>query len=261
LVALVPWNFGAWWIARRLRLALELDCDARVLSHTDGTERYGRLLLLIAQRQAQMTLVPMLAESNSHLTKRITAMNTPRPKNPLGRVAVLGLVAVVALAGSASYALDLTKSGPTAGLSFSNARQEPSGTYYMPKGVTPARPVPGSVELKYPESLKTSRVEGEVLTSFVVDTTGRVDSSSVRVLRSTQEPFTQSALAALTTMRFLPAEMKGRKVRQLVQQAFFFDMKGSAASAARKRPAEGRPTMDSTNTNPMTLRPMVVTAR
>ena len=33
LLALVtPWNLALWWLNRRLRLAVELDCDARVLA-------------------------------------------------------------------------------------------------------------------------------------------------------------------------------------------------------------------------------------
>ncbi|HET9682517.1 MAG TPA: M56 family metallopeptidase, partial [Gemmatimonadaceae bacterium] len=31
VVALVPWHPAAWWMLSRLRLAIELDCDARVL--------------------------------------------------------------------------------------------------------------------------------------------------------------------------------------------------------------------------------------
>src|SRR4029078_13651233 len=32
LLACMPWNPMLWWQLRRLRLAIEIDCDARVLS-------------------------------------------------------------------------------------------------------------------------------------------------------------------------------------------------------------------------------------
>lgn len=45
LLALMPWNVLLWWQLRRLRLAIELDCDARVLRATNDVATYGRLLL------------------------------------------------------------------------------------------------------------------------------------------------------------------------------------------------------------------------
>ena len=65
--ALFPWNPALWWITRRLHLALEEDCDARVLSSGASIDRYGKLLMLIAHRQAMTRLAPVLAASNSHL--------------------------------------------------------------------------------------------------------------------------------------------------------------------------------------------------
>ena len=31
-VVLMPWNLPLWWQWRRLRFAIEVDCDARVLA-------------------------------------------------------------------------------------------------------------------------------------------------------------------------------------------------------------------------------------
>jgi protein TonB len=86
----------------------------------------------------------------------------------------------------------------------------------------PVAPVPGSTGPRYPEILKSSNVEGEVLAQFVVDTTGRVESGSFKVLKSSHELFTQAVRQALPNMKFLPAEVGGRKVKQLVQQPFQF---------------------------------------
>ena len=43
-----PWNAPAWWVARRLAFAIELDCDARVIQAGDDRARYARLILLFA---------------------------------------------------------------------------------------------------------------------------------------------------------------------------------------------------------------------
>jgi TonB family protein len=114
-LVLMPWNAGVWWIAQRLRLAVELDCDARVLRGAHDTERYSKLLLFIAQRQSRVRLAPMLAESNSHLGRRIVAMNSHRPHNPRTRIAALAIVAAGAIAFSTKFAAELT-AAPTISL-------------------------------------------------------------------------------------------------------------------------------------------------
>jgi periplasmic protein TonB len=81
---------------------------------------------------------------------------------------------------------------------------------------------PGSPSPKYPDILKQAGVEGEVLAQFVVDTTGRAEMNTFKVLKSTHELFTVAVRSALPSMRFYPAEVGGRKVKQLVQQPFAF---------------------------------------
>jgi periplasmic protein TonB len=85
-----------------------------------------------------------------------------------------------------------------------------------------AAAIPGSGAPAYPEMLKSSGVEGEALVQFVVDTTGRAETGSFKVLRASHDAFGQAVRAALPRMRFLPAEIGGRKVRMLVQQPFAF---------------------------------------
>ncbi len=257
-VALMPWNLGAWWIARRLRLALELDCDARVLRTSGDTERYGRLLLFIAQRQSRTNVATMLAESNSDLSRRISEMNTPRPANPSARVVVLGLITAAALACSTKYGTDLATS-TSGNRTAAGSAQE--GTYFAPNGATPAIPLQGSGVPAYPSTLGSARVEGQVLTQFVVDSSGQVLTGSLRIVRSTDSLFTQAVRAAVPNMRFVSPELNGRKIRQLVQQQFFFDVAGSASSATRKPFVTPTPTTDPTNRNPMSLPPLVITVR
>jgi periplasmic protein TonB len=85
-----------------------------------------------------------------------------------------------------------------------------------------AAAIPGSGAPAYPEMLKSSGVEGEALVQFIVDTTGRAEVGSFKVLRASHDAFGQAVRSALPRMRFLPAEIGGRKVRMLVQQPFAF---------------------------------------
>ena len=97
-------------------------------------------------------------------------------------------------------------------------------TYFEYQVEKPVMTVNGSPTPRYPDILKSAGVEGEVVVAFVVDTTGRADISSLKILKSTHELFSAAVRTALPTMRFLPAEVGGKKVKQLVQQPFVFNI-------------------------------------
>ena len=94
--------------------------------------------------------------------------------------------------------------------------------YFESQVEKPVMAAPGSPAPRYPEVLKAAGVEGEVDVSFVVDTTGRADPSSLRILKSTHNLFDAAVRSSLPGMRFIPAEVGGRKVWQQVQQPFVF---------------------------------------
>jgi periplasmic protein TonB len=95
-------------------------------------------------------------------------------------------------------------------------------TYFEFQVEKPVMQAPNSATPRYPEILKSAGVEGEVLASFVVDTTGRAETASFKVLKTSHELFASAVRNALPNMRFLPAEVGGKKVKQLVQQPFVF---------------------------------------
>ena len=97
-------------------------------------------------------------------------------------------------------------------------------TYFEFQVEKPVVPAPGSTQPRYPDMLRQAGVEGEVLAQFVVDTTGRAEPSSLKILKSSHDLFIQSVKNALPQMKFIPAEVGGRKVKQLVQQPFSFSI-------------------------------------
>lgn len=74
----------------------------------------------------------------------------------------------------------------------------------------------------YPRELIAIGVEGRVQAIYVVDTTGQVDTTTIRVVYSDDPRFTASVRTALGQMRFRPARRAGKTVRQLVEQKFRF---------------------------------------
>lgn len=98
LVALMPWNPGLWLILSRLRLAIEVDCDTRVLRGGVSARSYSSLLVDVAERATPMRLAATaLADDSSHLHQRILAMDPRRPSHPLLRGVSVALIGVAAL--------------------------------------------------------------------------------------------------------------------------------------------------------------------
>ena len=95
-------------------------------------------------------------------------------------------------------------------------------TYFEFQVEKPAQAASGNPSPRYPEVLKSSGVEGKVMAQFVVMETGRADMDQFKILSSDNELFSNAVRDVVPRMRFLPAEIGGHKVRQLVQLPFEF---------------------------------------
>jgi protein TonB len=84
--------------------------------------------------------------------------------------------------------------------------------------------IAGSIRPQYPEMLRSSGTEGQVIAQFIVNEKGRVDKESFKLVSSTHPMFTESVKRALPQMRFKPAKIGGKPVSQLVQQLFVFKL-------------------------------------
>lgn len=97
---------------------------------------------------------------------------------------------------------------------------------------------PWSAAPEYPAEMLKKKLEGTVFVRYVVDTSGFADATSFEVLRSTHHEFAAAVRIALPDMRFNPARIGRRRVRQLVEQEFSFkitpDSTRVAADTARK---------------------------
>jgi len=237
-VALMPWSLALWFQAKRLRLAIELDCDARVLRMHPSTERYGLLMLTIAQRRsvAPTLFAPMLTEPTTQLERRIIAMRTTTGRLARGTVYGGSVIALGVLAFACSLQSDNATGPKPKGLPQRVTDNQNFFEFQVEKA---AELIPGSPAPRYPDLLRSANAEGEVLAQFVVDTTGRIDMNSLKVLRTTHDLFTNSVKLSLPNMQFSPAEVGGRKVKQLVQMTFPFTLSHGASIGPAIRPDPG----------------------
>jgi TonB family protein len=237
VLLLLPWNPFVWWMAARLRLAVEFDCDARVISSlarddASGPAAYGELLLNIASRRSTSALLatPALVESSSTLGRRIAAMFPNRVRFGSAKVvAAAGAALVLALlaltlrltpavdTGTGTIPPEASESAvgvaPT-DIQAPGAPEPPTtsadapGTPGLTQPVAVRRPRPGYT----PEAMR-AKIQGTVTVEAVVGTDGRV--RDARVIKSLDKEFglDAAALDAARRWEFRPGTLDGRVVQ------------------------------------------------
>jgi protein TonB len=98
-------------------------------------------------------------------------------------------------------------------------------TYTQDEVDDPVQPLSGP-QPAYPSVMRDVGIEGVVRLRFVVSAAGRVESSSIQVVSSTNKAFEQPAIDAIKRWTFKPAKMRGTSVRQLVEQNIRFSLQG-----------------------------------
>lgn len=179
LSALFPWNPALRFMTRRLRLALEIDCDARVVRSTGGARAYGHMLLSVGDRHATpLPASALLFQSGAQLEARIDAMTTPLPKRPMVTAAVCASIAGLVLATAAWT-------------------PRPSPFRTAPTAAPEPKPIAGNPPPRYPNELRATGEEGVVVVSFITDKFGVPDTTSIIVVQATNEAFASSVRTVL----------------------------------------------------------------
>jgi bla regulator protein blaR1 len=84
---LTPWNLALWWQIRRLALAIEMDCDQRVVSALGDPTAYGTLLLRVAEAASRgPRLQPALLGRVGMVEQRLTLLVSSVPRGRVMRV-------------------------------------------------------------------------------------------------------------------------------------------------------------------------------
>jgi bla regulator protein blaR1 len=95
---LAPWNVALWWELRRLCLAVEMDCDNRVVAALGNPGAYGELLLKVAQAANRGPRLQPAFLGMGSLERRLTLLLAPTPLRRAQRFLVPALAFVLLLA-------------------------------------------------------------------------------------------------------------------------------------------------------------------
>jgi hypothetical protein len=153
----------------------------------------------------------------------------------------MGRVAALIVTGAAVlHAQDTTQGRPRSDTALfrmcrpTNPPQCTPATHVDPRGPVPADgnpyfefmvDTPAALLLDSPRPVAPPEVRGlaaQVLTQFVVDSTGAVEPTSVKILKASVPALGVAVRDAILRQRFTPAIAGGQRVRQLVQLPFVF---------------------------------------
>jgi bla regulator protein blaR1 len=95
---LMPWNLALWWQLRRLCLAVEMDCDNRVVAALGNPNAYGELLLKVAQAANRSSHLQPAFLGMGSLERRLTLLLAPTPLRHAQKFLVPALAFVLLLA-------------------------------------------------------------------------------------------------------------------------------------------------------------------
>ncbi|HEX8243474.1 MAG TPA: M56 family metallopeptidase [Longimicrobium sp.] len=193
VAALTPWNPAVWWQLRRLRLAVEVDCDARVLRRRADVRAYGAVLLEVGRRTVHTRLAAAaFAEPVSSLERRIRIMTAPRVRRPALRALAFGAGAAALAAAACEAPVPTQPSAGTARAIYRDADDSEGPE----ENVVRSPLTPQTAVARYFPQVLESGVRADEFLFFLLDPAGGVvahervaqgdGNTALRVLEATQ---------------------------------------------------------------------------
>ena len=240
-----PWNPALWLQRHRLGLAVELDCDRRVMRRMPGHRRiYGNLLLRVGAGRSGLHRLALvsLSEGRSQLDRRIKGLvkKVPRARRTQGLLLLLSAAVVVAFA--VLFPRIRGEGGPAEG-ELADLMAEPTPTPYTVRpDLLNQMEIMRALQAEYPPMLRDAGIGGTANVRFFIDTEGVVR----RVLvaeTSGHEVLDSAALRVARVFRFTPALDEDEVVPVWIAIPITFTTSGDGADAAV--PEEVRQVLDS----------------
>lgn len=125
LLVAMPWNPALWFQLRRLRRAIEIDCDARVLAQGFRLADYGAALIEVGARPSGLAPLAVAMATSSSLLERRLRLMTRRPARWQRLAAPLLLLLSIDLGAAAAR-----MQPPPTMVSVALAQRQPLAGYY-----------------------------------------------------------------------------------------------------------------------------------
>jgi len=214
----MPWNPIVWWQLHRLRLAIEYDCDRRVIERGVSRRDYAEALLAVGSRvSAAPFAAAAFTERKPAVERRLRRMTEPlrRLRGPRAALAAgAGTLALILACGSPPPMSNDT--GATAEYTVAEVEKEaPAGVvqrmegpaflpYDRPPTLTNRAEIRKKLAEAYPADLEAAGTRGRVELWLHIDEQGEVVGHEVKTSSGVQS-LDDAAVEVARTMRFEPA--------------------------------------------------------
>ncbi|WP_419950412.1 TonB family protein [Candidatus Palauibacter sp.] len=255
-LVLMPWNPFLWWQVSRLRLAIEFDCDRRVLARGESPQDYADALIAVGGRvSAPLLTAAAFAERKPAVERRLRRMTEPLARRRVLRslgASGLAMLAIVFLLGCPTPENSLNAPEPPAAATAPAEALEgelapPLGAEAGARGERPtfipfdtdpilqnAREVMATLEAAYPEDLKAAGVGGRVELWLYLDESGAVRNHEIKT-PSGSDALDLAAVEVVRTMRFDPARNRGQQTDAWISQWVTFQVVDGVESRVQTR--------------------------
>ncbi len=222
-LVLMPWNVFLWWQVSRLRLAIEFDCDRRVLKQGESPRDYADALITVGGRvSAPLLAAAAFAERKPAVEQRLRRMTEPLARLRIPRT--LGASGVAALAIILVLGLPQPETSMDAPAARDALADQPTFVVYdTPPVLQNVGEVQRALQRAYPRDLMDAGIGGRVEMWLYVDLSGAVANHELKT-SSDNEALDRAAAEVVQQMRFSPARNQGEPTAVWVSQWVAFDV-------------------------------------
>ncbi len=225
-VAVLPWNLALRWQLGRLRGAVELDCDARVLRRMKRPARSYCLLLLDAAHRARLGDTALALAAPGMLERRIRILTGELPRLPrlAAPVMIVAAVLIPLLPLVVPAPQPPTLASVRATIAARSAPSPPATLAITASGraeLLNRYDAPLILRRRYPALLREAGVGGTAIVDAFIGEDGTV--REVRIGEgSGHAALDGAAIEVMQELRFAPAVIGGRPVASWIQHPVTF---------------------------------------
>jgi TonB family protein len=214
LLFLVPWNLPLWFHFRRLHLAVELDCDRRVLEGHADRRTYGEVLLEVGRRTSGLIVLPAaLSERRHQLERRVRNMSRKVAKHRGKKLTVAAIAAGALIALACETPTPQGEDSPVVPTEVTPSLDE--GPVFTPMTEMPSltnrSEALQAVERNYPKLLRDAGIGGKVNVWILIGADGTIEKAQVQ-MSSGHAALDEAAVRAARVFQFSPARNQGKPV-------------------------------------------------
>ena len=242
-LVLMPWNVLLWWQVSRLRLAIEFDCDRRVLERGESARDYADALITVGGRvSAPLLAAAAFAERKPAVEQRLRRMTEPLARLRIPRTlgaSGLAALAIILVLGIPQPEASMDAPAPEADAGRSldieenplrrlveraaQAEQPTFVAYDTPPVLENGGEIQQVLMRAYPSELKNAGIGGRVEMWLYVDLSGAVTNHELKT-SSGNEALDRAAAEVVRQMRFRPARNRGEPTAVWVTQWLTFQV-------------------------------------